>query len=192
MSRQGEPAVVTLNGSVGSFAERLAAARAVKRIAGVRGLAEDLGVQLEDSSRRNDGDLAAAVITAINWLTAVPGKAVQVTVRDGWVTLEGSVEQWYQRTAVEDVVRSLAGVRGVTNSISIRPKLPPVGVEANIRAAFERHALLDAQQIQVEASGGNIILRGNVRSFFEREEAERVAWAAPGVANVENRIVLII
>jgi len=184
--------IVTLTGSVSSYAEKLAAARAAKRLAGVRGLAEDIVVKLPDSSRRTDGDLAAASVDAIKWITTVPEDSVKVIVRDGWLTLEGAVEGRHQRVAAEEAVRNLAGVRGVTNLVVVAPKTAPVDVKCAIKAAFERHALLDAQQIQVEVKGGTVVLRGNVQSFIEREEAERAASAAPGVTNVENRIVLII
>ena len=184
--------IVTLTGSVSSYAEKLAASRAAKRLAGVKGLAEDIMVRLPESSRRTDSDIAAAAVDALKWITTIPEDTVKITVRDGWLTLEGTVEGWHQKTAAENAVRNLAGVRGVTNLIVIKPKVAPVDVKGAIRAAFERHALLDAQQIQVETNGGTVVLRGNVRTFIEREEAERAAWIAPGVTNVENRIVLII
>ncbi len=184
--------IVTLNGSVSSYTEKLAAARAAKRLAGVRGLAEDIVVKLPESSRRTDSDIAAAAVDAIKWITTVPEDAVKITVRDGWLSLEGAVEGEHQKRAAEEAVRTLAGVKGVTNLIVIKPKVTPVDVKGAIKAAFERHALLDAQQIQAETNGGKVVLRGNVSSFIEREEAERAAWAAPGVTHVENRIVLIV
>jgi osmotically-inducible protein OsmY len=184
--------IVTLTGSVSNYAEKLAAARAAKRLAGVRGLAEDIIVKLPESSRRTDSDIAAAAVEAIKWITTVPKDAVKITVRDGWLSLEGAVEGGRQKSAAEEAVRNLAGVKGVANLIVIKPKVAPVDVKGAIKAAFERHALLDAQQIQVETNGGKVVLRGNVRSFIEQEEAERAARAAPGVTDVENRIVLII
>jgi osmotically-inducible protein OsmY len=184
--------IVTLTGSVSNYAEKLAVARAAKRLAGVRGLAEDVVVKLPESSRRADSDIAAAAVDAIRWITTLPEDTVRITVRDGWLSLEGAVGGWHQKNAAEEAVRNLAGVKGVTNLIVIKPAVAPVDVKGAIKAAFERHALLDAQQIQVDNSGGKVVLRGNVRSFIEREEAERAAWAAPGVTGVENRIVLII
>jgi osmotically-inducible protein OsmY len=183
--------IVTLTGSVSNYAEKWAAAHAAKRVAGLRGLAEDIVVKLPESSRRTDSDIAAAAADAIKWLTTLPADSMKVTVRDGWLDLEGSVGGWHQKRAAQEAVRNLAGVKGVTNRILIEPTVAPVEVKGAIAAAFERHALLHARQIQVDNNGGNVVLRGNVRSFIEREEAERAAWAAPGVTGVENRIVLI-
>jgi osmotically-inducible protein OsmY len=184
--------IVTLNGSVGSYAEELAAARAAKRIAGVKGLAEDIVVKLPGSSRLTDSDIADAAVNTIKWTSTVSADAIKLTVRDGWLSLEGTVEAWYQKSAAEEAVRNLAGVKGVTNLIVIKPKMAAVDIKGAIQAAFERHALLDAQNIQVETNGGNVVLRGHVRSFIQRDEAERAAWVAQGVTNVENRIVLIV
>jgi osmotically-inducible protein OsmY len=184
--------IVTLNGSVGSYAEKLAAVCAVKRVADVKGLAEDIVVKLPDSSRRTDSDIAAAAVDAVKWISTVPEDTVKITVRDGWLSLEGAVEGWHQKSAAQEAVRNLAGVKGVINLIAIKPKVASMDIKGAIKAAFERHALLDAQKIQVETNGGNVVLRGHVRSFIEREEAERAAWAAQGVSRVENRIVLII
>jgi osmotically-inducible protein OsmY len=184
--------IVTLNGSVSNFAEKLAAAHAAKRVAGVRGLAEDIVVKVPALSRRTDSDIAAAAVHAVEWTGTVPADAVKVTVRDGWLSLEGTVPGWSQKIAAERAVQNLAGVKGVTNLIEIKSELPSANISGAIKAAFERHALLDAQKIQVETNGGNVVLRGVARSFYEREEAERIAWSAEGVIHVENRIVLII
>jgi osmotically-inducible protein OsmY len=183
--------IVTLTGSASNYAAKLAAAHAAKRLAGVRGLAEDIVVKLPESSRRADSDIAAVAVDAIKWITTLPADSLKITVRDGWLGLEGAVGGWHQKRAAEEAVRNLAGVRGVTNLILIEPTAAPVGVKGAIEAAFERHALLDARQIRVDNHGGKVVLRGNVSSFIEREEAERAAWAAPGVSDVENRIVLI-
>ncbi|HXP59506.1 MAG TPA: BON domain-containing protein [Dongiaceae bacterium] len=184
--------IVTLTGSVSSYDEKLAATRAAKRVAGVRGLAEDILVKLTESSRRADSDIAAAAVDAIKWMTTLPTDSVKITVRDGWLSLEGAVGGWHQKRAAEEAVRNLAGVQGVTNLILIEPAVAPGDMKGAIEAAFERHAPLDARQIRVDNNGGKVVLRGNVRSFIERDEAERAAWAAPGVSDVENRIVLII
>jgi len=184
--------MVTLNGSVGSHAEKLAAASAAKRVAGVRGLAEDILVKLPVSSRRADSDIAAAAANAVEWINMVPKDSVTITVHDGWLGLEGAVDDWHQKSAAEEAVRNLAGVKGVANLIVIKPKVASVDIKGAIKAAFDRHAMLDARKIQVETNGGHVLLRGHVRNFYEREEAERAAWTAEGVTNVENRIVLII
>jgi osmotically-inducible protein OsmY len=183
--------IVTLNGSVCNYAGKLAAANAAKRVAGVRGLAEDMVVKLPNWCRRTDSDIAAAALEAVKWMSTVPADRVKITVRDGWLSLEGTVEGWCQKSAAEEAVRNLAGIKGVINLIVIKPEVAAANVKGAINAAFDRHVLLDAQKIQVETNGGNVVLRGLVRSFYEREEAERAAWSAEGVTHVENRIVLI-
>jgi osmotically-inducible protein OsmY len=183
--------VVTLTGSVSNCAEKLAAGRAAKRVAGLRGLAEDIVVKLPESSRRADTDIAAAAVDALKWMTSLPADGVRVTVRDGWLSLEGAVGGWQQKRVAQEAVGNLAGLKGVTNLILIEPAAATVDVKGTIEAAFKRHALLHARQVQVDHKRGKVVLRGNVRSFIEREEAERAAWAAAGVTDVENRIVLL-
>jgi osmotically-inducible protein OsmY len=177
---------------VSNYAEKLAVARAAKRLAGVRGVAEDIVVKLPESARRPDSEIVVAAVDAIKWIARLPEDTVQVTVRDGWLSLAGAVGGWHQKSAAEEAVRNLAGLKGVINLILIKPTVASVDVKGAIKAAFERHALLDARQIQAENNGGKVVLRGNVRTFIEREEAERAAWAAPGVTEVQNHIVLII
>ena len=181
---------VTLNGSVTTFAEKWNAVCAAKRVAGVSAIADDIEVKLPESLRRTDGDIAAAAAHQIEWSTTIPPGSAQITVRDGWITVEGEVEWWFQKTAAESVVQHLAGVRGVTNLITLRPKLASASVENAIRSAFERNALLDAKQIRVETSDSKLTLRGCVRNYSEREEAERVAWAAPGIFSVDNQLTV--
>jgi osmotically-inducible protein OsmY len=179
---------VTLNGYATSYGEKWDAVRAAKRVAGVNALADDIEVKLPDSLRRTDGEIAAAAAEQIKWSTTIPAGAAQVTVSNGWVTIEGQVEWWFQRNAAENVVQSLAGVKGVTNLITIEPKLAVAPVENAIRSAFKRSALLDAKNIQVQTSGNKVVLRGKVRNHAEREEAERAAWAASGVFSVDNQL----
>lgn len=184
--------IVTLSGSVSTYAEKLAAVRGVKRLAGVRALADDIVVKLLNVSRRTDGEIAAAATGAIQWLTTVPENTVKVTVCDGWISLKGAVDGRHQKNAAEKAVRNLTGVKGLTNLIIINPKATTVDVEGAIKAAYERHALLNSQRIQVNTNGGKVVLSGNVRTSIELEEAERAAWAARGVTNVENNIVITI
>ena len=181
---------VTLNGFATSYGEKWDAVKTVKRVAGVKAIADDIEVKFPDSSRRNDGDIATAAADRIKWSTIVPEGTVQVTVRDGWISLEGQVEWWYQKDAAENTVRYLPGVKGVSNSITIKPKVTAKKVETAIEAAFERSALLDAKEIEVETSGSKVTLRGKVRNHSERDEAERVAWAAPGVFAVDNELTV--
>ena len=182
---------VLLNGSVSSYAAKLAAAHAAKRIAGVKGVADEVVVHLPDSSRRTDDEIAAAAVKSIDWDTTVPAGAVTVIVRDGWLTLKGVVEWAHQKNAAEEAVQRLTGVKGINNLIIIRPKQPAASdVNTAIKAAFERHALLDAGKITVETSGSKVVLRGTLGSCLESEEAERAARSAPGVSEVENHIII--
>ena len=179
---------VTLNGYATNYCEKCDAVSAAKRVAGVRAIADDIEVKLPDSIRRTDGEIAAAAANQIDWSTTIPRGAAEITVSEGQITLEGEVEWWYQKNAAENAVQYLAGVRGVTNLITIKPKLAPVDFETAIKSALARNALLDAKKIQVQSTSGKVMLRGTVRNYFEREEAERVAWAAPGVFSVENQL----
>lgn len=181
---------VTLNGYATSYVEKGEAVRAVKRIAGVKAIADDIEVNLPGSLHRTDGDIAAAAASQIDWSTTIPLGTIDITVREGWITLEGEVEWWQQKIAAGNVVHYLSGVKGVSNLISLKPKLTTTEVEKAIESAFKRNALLDANKVHVETSGNEVILRGNVRNFTELEEAERVAWAAPGVFSVDNQITV--
>jgi osmotically-inducible protein OsmY len=179
---------VTLNGYANSYGIKWEAVSAVKRVSGVKAVADDIEVKLPDSPHRTDADIASAAVSQIDWSTTIPLGTVIVTVRDGWLTLEGEVEWRYQKDSAMKVVRHLAGVKGVANLILIKPKLTVKEIETDIKSAFERNAVLEANKIKVETSGNKVTLRGIVRNYAELEEAERVAWAAPGVFSVENQI----
>ena len=181
---------VTLNGFANSYSEKWDAVRATKRVAGVNALADDIQVKLLDGYCRSDGDIAAAAANQIRWSATVPADAVQTTVRDGWITLEGEVEWWYQKSDAAKAVENVMGVKGVSNQISIKPTLSADKIETDIKAAFERSALLDAAKITVETSGNQVTLAGKVRNYAEKEEAERVAWAASGVSAVDNQLTV--
>jgi len=182
--------VVTLTGNVKNFFEKWEAETAAKRVHGVKALANDIEVRLPGDARRNDTDIARAAAEALAWNASVPRDRVKVTVSDARITLEGEVDWQYQKVAAENAVRFLLGVRGVTNEISVKPRVTPSEIKARIENAFRRSAILDAERIQVETDGSRVTLRGSVQSWAERKEAEQSAWAAPGVSYVEDRITV--
>jgi osmotically-inducible protein OsmY len=182
--------VVTLTGLVDSYLKKWNAEEAAQRVAGVKAVANDIEVRLPSSSERTDSDIAAAAVHALEWDALVPSDRVQVTVSKGWVTLRGEVDWQYQKEDAERVVRRLTGVKGVTNLITVKPHTAPSDLKKRIEEALVRTAKLDADRIIVEVQGSKAILKGTVRSWAEREEAERVAWSAPGILSVENRITI--
>ena len=182
--------IVTLTGWVDSYVKRWAAEEAAHRVRGVAAVVNDLEVRLPSSVERADPDIAAAAINALKWDAFVPIDQIKVTVSKGWITLEGEVDWQYQKVDAERVVRRLLGVKGVTNLITVRPSVTPSGVKKMIEEALVRSAKTDAERITVEVQGGRVILKGRVRSWTERDEAERAAWQAPGITDVSNQIVI--
>jgi osmotically-inducible protein OsmY len=182
--------VVTLNGQVPSYGEKYEAVKASKRVYGVTAVADELEVKIPGARERTDADIADAAVHALKVSYSVPDDQIKVTVRQGWITLDGTVEWQYQRKAAEGSVRYLTGAKGVSNQIMIKPLVTPSGVKVEIENALKRGAEMDARRIAVDVVGGNVTLRGNVRSWVEREEAEQAAWAAPGVSHVEDLITV--
>ncbi|HYR44517.1 MAG TPA: BON domain-containing protein [Terriglobia bacterium] len=180
--------IVTLSGHVESYTEKLAAEEAATRVAGVKAIVNELDVRLPFSSERTDEDIARAAANALDWTTAVPRDQIKVTVNGGWIILRGVVPWYFQKLAAEAAVRDLFGVKGVRNLIDVQPSVNRAVVKSSIEEALKRDAEIDAKSITVETSGSKVILKGKVRSWFEKQEAERVAWRAPGVAKVENAI----
>ena len=182
--------IVTLAGFVRSYAQRTEAERDAKRVAGVVGVANDIEVRLPVLDQRPDPEIARDAASALKAELPFSSENIKVVVRDGWLTLEGAVEWNYARERAESSVKRVRGVKGVTNAITLKPKVQPHEVRRKIEDALRRSAELDASRITVEANGDEVILRGTVKSWAERQEAERVAWQVPGVTRVENLITI--
>lgn len=183
-----EDGVITLTGHVPTFSDKWNAERIIKRVHGVRAVANEIDVRLPATAAVDDESIARSAANALNWNATVPRDKVTVSVTNAWITLEGTLEWQFQKRAAEDAVRVLAGVRGVSNNIAVIPKALASDVKTKIEAALKRNAELDARKIQVNAAGGTITLSGEVRTWIEREDAVNAAWSAPGVKNVLDEI----
>ncbi|GGG45445.1 ornithine aminotransferase [Caldovatus sediminis] len=180
--------IVTLTGFVKRYVDSYYAEKAAKRVAGVKAVANDIQVKLP--TERTDPEIAEEAVRALKRELWNAADKVKPVVKNGWLTLEGECEWNYQKEWAERAVRSIHGVKGITNLIVVKPKVTPSDIKKKIEDALVRNAMTDADRITVEVDGSKVTLRGTVRSWVERQEAERSAWAAPGVASVENKITV--
>jgi osmotically-inducible protein OsmY len=183
--------VVTLAGFVPGYVQKYLAEVAAKRVAGVAAVANDLEVRLPDIDDRPDPEIARDAVARIKSELPYSWDKIRAIVRNGWLTLEGEVEWNFQRERAEEAVRQVRGLKGVTNSITLKPQVAPTEIRRKIEEALRRAAEIDANRITVETNGGEVILRGAVRSWAERQDAERAAWSAPGVTKVDNRLLVM-
>jgi osmotically-inducible protein OsmY len=181
---------VTLAGHVDSYTEKWQAERAAQRVSGVKGLAVEIDVKLPGLSKRTDADIARSAQNSLEWTSWLPKDSIKVKAENGWITLSGEVEWDYQRQSAKDAVRSLLGVVGVSDEISIKPKASMTAVKSEIEAALKRRAQTDAQQISVDVRGADVTLSGSVHSWSERELAASSAWSTPGVRKVVDNITI--
>ena len=181
--------VVTLSGTVATYAEKWAVERAAQRVEGVKGIAEEITIKLHGLHARTDAEIAQAAVSALKWHVWVPND-IQATVAQGWVTLKGQVNWEYERTAARDSVSFMPGVKGVSNEISLKPTVQPYAVKDAIEKALVRNAEIDSATVKVAADGGAVTLSGSVRSWGEKDQAGTAAWNAPGVASVRNNIAV--
>lgn len=183
--------VITLSGFVGSYAEKIAAEKVACRVKDVRGLAEEIEVRLPGDAKTADPEIAKRIADMFEWSALVSKHKIGIKVEDGWVTLSGAVDGYYQRKAAGELVSRISGVRGVSNRIEIKSAPSPADVKDRILAAFRRNADLDASAITVTADGSTIRLGGKVHARYERQIAEQAAWSAPGVSRVEDNILVV-
>ena len=182
--------IVTLTGWVDSYLNKTAAQEDAHRVSGVRAVANDIEVRLPGSAERTDTDLARAALNALKWDAGIPTDKIDITVSQGWMTLKGAVDHFFQKRDAERAIERLSGVRGISNLLTVKPQPAPQDLKSPIQKALVRNAQTDASRITVEVQGSEIILRGTVSSYAEKKAAEETAFSAAGVSNVDNRIVI--
>lgn len=183
--------VVTLSGHVASYAQKLAAEAAARRVKGVQAIAQEIEVRYPDERKTADDEIAKRACDILRWNAVVPRDSVQITVRAGWVTLSGQVGWQYQKSAAEDQIRKLSGVLGIVNNLTIKPRVQSADIKRKIEDAFRRQAEIESQGIRVSVlDGGRVALEGSVHDWHERTAAERAAWSAPGVMAVDDRLTI--
>jgi len=180
--------IVTLSGMVDTYLEKKNAEKAAFKVEGVKGVAEEIEINIGFNHKKTDSELAQAAVNALKWNVLVPEDKIKVRVENSWVTAEGMVEWAYEQHAVRDALAAITGVKGISNLVKITPKVNPDEVKKKISAAFERSAIIDSNSIHIEHLGGKVTLSGIVRSYAERRDAESAAWNAPGVTMVENNL----
>ena len=180
--------VVTLTGHIDTFAEKHAASRAVRRVAGVKAIALELDVKLAPDHKRSDTDIATSAEQALKWNTLVPVEAIRLTVDHGWITLQGDVEWDYQRRSAEKAIRPLMGVVGISNEIVLRARPRVADLSRRIEGALMRQAIREAQRVKIAVEGTTVTLSGTMHSWQERDAVQGVAWSAPGVGDVINQL----
>ena len=185
-----EDGVVTLTGHVSTYAQKATAEDAVRRVKGVRGIAEEIEVRPFGTNKTADDEIAKRALQTITWNTVIPDGAIQVKVQDGWVTLTGKVDWQYQKTAATVTIGGLAGVLGVYNKIEVKPHASVSDVKKRIEDALKRNAEVEAKAIRVNVVNGKVTLEGRVNNWAERRATERAAWSAPGVQSVDDRITI--